>query len=58
MSDAPLAPAGRSLFADAMLRLVRNRAAVASLIVLALIALAGILGPLFAPNPYDRVFQD
>ena len=58
MSDAAFAPAGRSLLADAAARLGRNRAALASLIVLSLIALACLAGPLFAPNPYDRVFQD
>ena len=55
MSDAP---ASRSLLADAMARLARNRAAVASLVALALIALACLAGPLVTPNAYDRVFQD
>ena len=50
--------AGRSLWAEARSRLVRNKAAVASIVVLALIAIACILGPLFTGHPYDRVYTD
>ena len=50
--------AGRSLWADARTRLTRNRAAVASMVVLALIALACLFGPLATGHPYDRVYQD
>lgn len=48
--------AGRSLWQDAWLRLRRNRAAVASAILLLVLALAAIIGPLIAPHPYDRVY--
>lgn len=48
--------AGRSLWQDAWLRLRRNRAAVASAILLLVLALAAIFGPLIAPHPYDRVY--
>jgi len=48
--------AGRSLWQDAWRRLRRNKAAVASAIVLLLLALAGIVGPLVAPHPYDRIY--
>ena len=48
--------AGRSLWQDAWIRLRRNRAAVASAVVLVLLALIGILGPLVWPHPYDRVY--
>ncbi|MFL5140899.1 MAG: ABC transporter permease subunit [Microvirga sp.] len=63
MSEAAVLPiveevAGRSLWADARTRLTRNRAAVASMAVLALIALACLVGPLATGHPYDRVYQD
>src|SRR3954470_18703548 len=63
MSEAAVLPilepvAGRSLWADARSRLVRNRAAVGGMAVLALIALACLLGPLATGHPYDRVYQD
>ena len=49
---------GRSLWADARARLVRNRAAVASMILLGLIALACVFGPLFTGHPFDRVYPE
>jgi oligopeptide transport system permease protein len=49
---------GRSLWVDARARLVRNRAAVASMILLGLIALACVFGPLFTGHPFDRVYPD
>ena len=61
MSDLaalPTPPIGRSLWQDARIRLLRNRAAVASLIVLALMTLACAFGPLLTGHPYDRVYQD
>lgn len=61
MSDSaalPVPPAGRSLWQDARIRLRRNRAAMTSLIVLALMALACLAGPAFTGHPYDRVYQD
>ncbi len=63
MSEAAVLPivqqvAGRSLWADARMRLARNRAAVASMAVLAVIALACLFGPLATGHPYDRVYQD
>lgn len=52
----PKPVAGRSLWQDAWRRLRRNRAAVASALVLFLLALAGIFGPMLAPHPYDRIY--
>ncbi len=46
---------GRSLWDDARRRLLRNRAAVASMIVLALIVLAAVIGPFLAPYRYDTI---
>jgi oligopeptide transport system permease protein len=50
--------AGRSLWQDALTRLMRNRAAVVSLVVLAVIALLAIFAPLLSPHPFDEVYWD
>jgi oligopeptide transport system permease protein len=49
---------GRSLWVDARRRLLKNRAAVASLIILVLIALLALLAPLLSPFAYDEVNYD
>ena len=41
----------RSLWQDAWLRLRKNRAAVASAIVLLLMAFLGVFGPMLSPHP-------
>ena len=46
---------GRSLWDDARRRLLRNRAAVASLILLALLVVLAIVGPYLAPYPFDQI---
>ncbi|HYE44478.1 MAG TPA: ABC transporter permease subunit [Caulobacter sp.] len=46
---------GRSLWDDARRRLLRNKAAVASMIVLAVLVVVSLLGPLFVPYAYDEV---
>lgn len=51
-------PAGRSLWQDAWARLRRNRAAVASAVVLLILALVGGFGPLVWPHAYDRVYPE
>ncbi|MGJ3261791.1 MAG: ABC transporter permease [Salinarimonas sp.] len=53
-----LAEAGspRSLWQDAWIRLRKNKAAVASGLVLIFFALVAIVGPALAPNPYNQVF--
>ena len=51
----PTALKGRSLWDDARRRLLSNRAAVASMIVLGLLVLAAILGPLASPYAYDEI---
>jgi oligopeptide transport system permease protein len=56
--DASPSLRGRSLWQDAFARLVRNRAAMASLILLTAITLAAVFGPAFAPHPYDRVYAE
>jgi oligopeptide transport system permease protein len=49
---------GRSLWADAWRRLVRNKAALVSMVLLAVIVLAAVLAPLLSPHPYDEVYWD
>ncbi|MFP7675488.1 ABC transporter permease subunit [Marivita sp. S0852] len=49
------APKGRSLWSDARARFFRNRAAVAGLIVLALIAAFATIGPIIAPWDYEEI---
>jgi oligopeptide transport system permease protein len=60
MSASTLATAsrtikGRSLWDDARRRLLRNRAAVAGMIVLALLVVAAVVGPALTPYAYDEV---
>jgi oligopeptide transport system permease protein len=60
MTDiAALTPmAGRSLWQDARRRLFDNHAAVASLVILAVIAVASVFGPMFVPWAYDQIDWD
>ncbi|WP_267549935.1 ABC transporter permease [Rhizobium rhizogenes] len=53
LSAEGLAPKGRSLTSDAMRRLLRNKAAALSLIVLAVLVLVAIFGPYFLPFNYE-----
>jgi oligopeptide transport system permease protein len=46
---------GRSLWDDARRRLLRNTAAVASMIVLVLLVLLAVVGPYLAPYPFDQI---
>lgn len=47
----------RSLWQDAWLRLRKNKAAVASAVVLIVLGLAGIFGPMLSPHSHDRIYQ-
>jgi oligopeptide transport system permease protein len=60
MSQAATMPelAGRSLWVDARRRLLRNRAAMAGIAVLAAIVLLALLAPLLSPFAYDEVNYD
>jgi oligopeptide transport system permease protein len=49
---------GRSLWVDARRRLFKNRAAVAGIIILALVAALALLAPLLSPFAYDDVNYD
>ncbi|HET7086059.1 MAG TPA: ABC transporter permease subunit [Rhizomicrobium sp.] len=49
---------GRSLWVDARRRLLRNRATMAGIVILALIALLAALAPLLSPFAYDEVNYD
>jgi oligopeptide transport system permease protein len=53
-AEAPVV--GRSLTRLALARLARNRAAVVSIVVLALVSAVYIFGPYFTPHAYDEVF--
>jgi oligopeptide transport system permease protein len=55
MEVAATAVKGRSLWDDARRRLMRNRAAVASMIILAVLVLAAAIGPYFLPFSYDQI---
>jgi len=46
---------GRSLWDDARRRLFRNKAAVASMIVLGLLVLCAVIGPFVTPYAYDEI---
>jgi oligopeptide transport system permease protein len=49
---------GRSLWVDARRRLLRNRAAMAGIVLLALIALMALLAPLLSAYAYDEINYD
>lgn len=58
VDTAPVKGESRSLWATAMLRLKRNKAAMASIFVLIFLALAGIFGPMVAPHSYSKVYPE
>jgi len=60
MSDAMIETptVGRSLWATAMLRLRRNRAAIASLVVLVCLVVAALIGPSLTGHGYDKVYPE
>lgn len=49
--------ASRSLWQDAWIRLRRNRAAVASAVVLLLLACVGIFGPMLSPHDHATIYR-
>lgn len=49
---------GRSLWQDALTRLLRNKAAVVSMVVLGVIAVMAIFAPFLSPHPYDEIYWD
>jgi oligopeptide transport system permease protein len=55
---APLEIEGRSLWQDARRRLFRNKAAVVSMVVLAIIAMLALLAPWLSPHAYDEVYWE
>ena len=55
ITPVEIAPVGRSPWRDARVRFLRNRAAVASVMVLALVTLACVFGPMLLPNAFDSV---
>jgi oligopeptide transport system permease protein len=50
--------AGRSLWDDALVRLLRNRAALIGMTVLALLIVTALVGPALLPYSYDRINKD
>jgi oligopeptide transport system permease protein len=49
---------GRSLWDDARRRLLRNKAAVAAMIVLGVLIVAAVVGPFLVPYTYDQINKD
>jgi oligopeptide transport system permease protein len=49
---------GRSLWVDAWQRLLRNRAAVVSIVILVIVAVACVVAPMVSPIAFDDVFWD
>ena len=49
---------GRSLWATALMRLRRNKAAMVSLLILILYIFAGISGPMLSPHHYATVYPE
>ncbi|MXN65826.1 ABC transporter permease subunit [Stappia sp. GBMRC 2046] len=49
---------GRSLWDDARDRLLANKAAVTSMVVLVAVAIACFIGPLLSPHDYDEVYRE
>ncbi|MCT7374443.1 ABC transporter permease [Chelativorans salis] len=49
---------GRSLWATAFMRLRRNKAAMASLLILIVFIFAGLFGPMLAPHHYANVYPN
>jgi len=47
----------RSLWGDALRRLVKNRLAVVGAVILAALTIAAVFAPLIAPHPYQQVFS-
>jgi oligopeptide transport system permease protein len=58
LAEVPVAVPGRSPWADARRRFVRNKAAVASLIALLVIGLVCIVGPMVLPFDFDGTDWD
>jgi oligopeptide transport system permease protein len=58
LAAAPAPTPGRSPWSDARRRFRRNRAAVVSLVVLVIIALACLAGPMVLPNGFDATDWD
>lgn len=49
---------GRSLWVDARRRLLRNRAAMAGIVILSIIVLLAVFAPMLSPHAYDEVNYD
>jgi oligopeptide transport system permease protein len=58
LADTPVAMPGRSPWADARTRFIRNKAAVASLAVLLLIGFVCVFGPMVLPHEFDSTDWD
>jgi oligopeptide transport system permease protein len=49
---------GRSLWDDALARLLRNKAAVGSMVVLGLLVLIAVVGPFVWPHSHETIYRD
>ena len=58
IKDAKFETPPIGFFKDAMLRLARNKAAVAALVLILLISFMAIFGPMMTPYTFDQQFVD
>ncbi len=58
LATVPDVTAGRSLWDDALIRLRRNKAAVVSIAVLALVTLLSLFGPYVTGHAFDKVYTE
>ena len=58
LAQATAAPPGRSPWADARTRFLRNKAALVALVILAIVTLACIFGPMVLPYEFDTADWD
>jgi oligopeptide transport system permease protein len=56
--STPATTTARSLWSEARTRLIRNKAALASLFILTFVALASLVGPFLTGHAFDKIYTD